>query len=488
MMKRLGIFLSATLGFVGLAQAADLPTTKAVETPTPKPNCWASLRNWLDSSPDDCPLTYAGITAYANIDFGYGYMTNGAPFNPSAHKLAYGIRKFSNGARWAPVYNALSTSVAGLMMKEDFGWGWSLIGTVEAGFNPYSGMLLNPPRSLADNNVNTVVNRSSNFDSSRNGSWDNSQGFVGLSSKIYGTLTFGRMSSLSHDTMGEYDPAGAAAAFSLIGFSGSFPGFGATETTNPNTAFAYRLSYLNFRAAALVQVGGYGIGNASNGMYQGQLGADFGNLSLDGIVSFARDAVNLSTFGGSPPEGYDVNSVLKATLSNNTGVMILAKYKWDQMTLYGGYIYTRYANPSDLYPDGFETISQGIFVPPGQAASSAYNYNRILNSFWIGAKYSVLSNLDLAAAIYYQTQNDYNFTVNSQGYTVSAACAGISTGVSSDKCAGSQGAFSFLADWKPHKRVDVYAGLMVSNVWGGLANGFLHTQNIDPTIGLRVRF
>ena len=50
------------------------------------------------------------------------------------------------------------------------------------------------------------------------------------------------------------------------------------------------------------------------------------------------------------------------------------------------------------------------------------------------------------------------------------------------------GAVSFLADWKPYKRVDVYAGVMISNVWGGLANGFLHTQNIDPTVGIRVKF
>ena len=33
-------------------------------------------------------------------------------------------------------------------------------------------------------------------------------------------------------------------------------------------------------------------------------------------------------------------------------------------------------------------------------------------------------------------------------------------------------AFSALIDWRPVKRVDLYAGVMVSNVYGGLANGF----------------
>jgi hypothetical protein len=29
---------------------------------------------------------------------------------------------------------------------------------------------------------------------------------------------------------------------------------------------------------------------------------------------------------------------------------------------------------------------------------------------------------------------------------------------------------------------------MVSNVYGGLANGYYKTQNIDPTVGIRVKF
>ena len=51
-----------------------------------------------------------------------------------------------------------------------------------------------------------------------------------------------------------------------------------------------------------------------------------------------------------------------------------------------------------------------------------------------------------------------------------------------------QDAFSALIDWRPVKRVDLYAGLMVSNVYGGFANGFQATQNIAPTAGLRIKF
>ena len=112
-----------------------------------------------------------------------------------------------------------------------------------------------------------------------------------------------------------------------------------------------------------MQWGGYDQGNGTNGMYQGQVGGDFnlfggtpyaGTLSLDAIGSYAKDAVNLSTFTGTcatltkgPFAGqtgctsglpmFYSNTDLKATLSNNTGVLLTAKYKWQALTVYGGY-------------------------------------------------------------------------------------------------------------------------------------------------------
>jgi hypothetical protein len=47
---------------------------------------------------------------------------------------------------------------------------------------------------------------------------------------------------------------------------------------------------------------------------------------------------------------------------------------------------------------------------------------------------------------------------------------------------------SGLIDWRPFRRLDVYAGVMVSYANGGLASGFLHTSNIAPTVGLRLTF
>src|SRR5579871_2709587 len=241
-MKRFALVLTAAVGCAGLAQAADLPTKK--EAPAaPKPNCWASVWNWLNSSASDCPISAYGITLYGTLDMNYGYQEWGAPRSPAADKLQYGIRSNAYEHIWQAGYNGLSTSVIGLKMKEDLAplglAGWSLVGVLEAGVNPYSGMFFNGPRSLADANTQnnsglvTIGGKNyyyqfqrTNLDSSRAGQWDNSQGYIGFSHPTWGTLTFGRTNSLTFDAQSAYDPMGGSPAFSLLGFSSSFAGYG----------------------------------------------------------------------------------------------------------------------------------------------------------------------------------------------------------------------------------------------------------------------
>ena len=156
-MKRLGIALLATVGLAATAQAADLPTIKA-PAPAPAPNCWSSFWNWLNASANDCPISAYGVTLYGALDVNATYLSQGANLNPSADKLFYGAQKGANGARAMFGFNGLSTSGVGLKMKEDIlPYGWSLIGVLEAAVNPYSGMLSNGPRSLADQNLGSAL-------------------------------------------------------------------------------------------------------------------------------------------------------------------------------------------------------------------------------------------------------------------------------------------------------------------------------------------
>ena len=122
--------------------------------------------------------------------------------------------------------------------------------------------------------------------------------------------------------------------------------------------------------------------------------------------------------------------------------------------------------------------------PNNAITDNAYNFNKILQTVWTGVKWSVRDNLDLSLGLYHQGQNNYNFTVTN-GFTLSAPCAGGGAFVSSSRCAGSQDAFSIMADWRPFKRIDVYGGVMLSNVYGGLANGFYSTATYAVPVGGR---
>ena len=449
-MKRFGIALAATIGIVGLAQAADLPTTKPPAAPPPV-NCFSSLWTYLNSSPAECPLSYAGFTVYATMDAGLGYESNGAGFNPAyANGVANFISKQSNGPKWLWTPNGMSQTVVGITMREPIPWfpGWSLVGTVETGFDPYSGQLTDGQRSLVQYNGKALALQNASSDSSCSGQWDNSQGFIGVSNTTYGTLTAGRVSSLTLDGLISYDPMGGSYAFSAFGYSGSYAGFGDTETNRANTGVKYRVNYQNFRGAGLVQWGGYDQGNGTTGLYQGDVGADFnlfggtpfaGVLSVDGIGSYAQNAVNLSNFTGACatltkgsfkgqtgcsdgiPMFYGADD-LKATLSNNTGTMLLAKYRSGPVTLTGGWLWWQQANPSSTYLNGFETIG-GYSVPativtnnkaiaklfPTQwVVSNAYNDMRVVNVPFIGERVAITPQLDVIGAFYYEIQNNYN--------------------------------------------------------------------------------
>jgi predicted porin len=542
-MRKFGVGLAIAVASAGAAHAADLPTTKG---PPPAPvNCFASIWTYLNSSPADCPLSWGPFTVYATLDGGLTYESNGAPYNARWNNgVDSFIQKQSYGSKWLWSPNNLSQSVAGIKMSQPlpslggspFLSGWSLIGTFEWGFNPYYGFPAAAQQSQVNQNGRALLLQGAGADSSRTGQPDNSQGFIGVSNKTYGTLTVGRVNTLSLDAINSYDPMGGSYAFSPLGFSGSFAGFGNTEAARANTALKYRLDLpsfygANLRVGGLWQWGGYDQGNGTNGLYQGQVGGDFnlfggttyaGTLSLDGIGSFAKDAVNLSTFTGSCatltkgafagqtgctsglPMFY-ADTDLKATLSNNTGVLITAKYKWNAWTAYGGYAWLRQADPSDTFPNGFRTIggwnvpgtipatSKAIatLFPTAWVNTTNFDVPRIAPYWWIGAKYAVTPQLDVSAAFYYLQQSDFATVVCGGTLFTTVAPNGnkIAVGRSNNaNCAGSEDFFSALIDYRPVKRVDLYAGLMVSNVYGGLANGFPAQQDISPTAGIRIKF
>jgi predicted porin len=499
----LGIFAALVLAATsvscqGDAWAADSVPTKtpaATEASTPKPctNAW-------DFVATNCQLTSQGITIYGTIDAGAGWQSHGAPIDPrSAPGASYIIQKMNRSPMWSLAPNALSNSTIGIKGTEPVGGNFSFVFAADAGFDPYSLRLSNGPGSIAANAGIPLNQQTASSDSSRAGQWYNGQGYIGVSSPTYGTLTIFRQNALTLDAVFDYDPLSASYAFSPIGFQGITCGGGNTENCRNTTSLKYRITVGQLRAAALWQFGGYDENNAANGVYQFQGGADIptwgkGVLSFDAIYSYVRDSVAVSLAPGSnnaagipiPPF---LPQTLTATISDNRAVMLVAKYVSGPMKLYAGYEHIEYIAPSDPQTS-FVDIS-GSFLCQGCASINNTNINnrafgvdgfgnKTFQVMWTGAKYAVTDNLDVIAAYYHYIQNSY-FGTATGGL---APCSGSEHA----QCAGTFDAISGVIDWRFAPKWDLYLGVMFSQVSGGLSNAFLKHNNIDPTAGLRFRF
>ncbi len=112
-----------------------------------------------------------------------------------------------------------------------------------------------------------------------------------------------------------------------------------------------------------------------------------------------------------------------------------------------------FRNPTDTYPEGFTTIGN-YNVLPGYVTSTAYDNNKIPRVLWTGAKHAVRDDVDVAGAFYHYYQNDYNTSSCTDG------------GLSASSCAGTLNALSAMIDYRPAKRLDLYAGVMWTQVTG----------------------
>jgi predicted porin len=479
------------------ALAADVGlVTKAppLVTPTIPATCTGVSQFFLT----DCLLSWYGISVYGTIDAGVGYQTHGAPFNGYYPQGAsYSIQKMNRQAIWGLAPSGLGASSIGIRGAESIGGDWKFIFQLEAGFDPYSLQLSNGGSSMFENKGVPLNQQSVNADSSRGGQIYNSVGFLGVSSPTYGTLTFFRQNSLTLDGLAAYDPLALSYAFSQIGFSSVASGAGITETARATTSVKYRYQYGDFRAAVLYQFGGYDLDNGANGAVQLQLGGDIqhlgpGTFSVDGIFSYEKDAASLALGGGTTnANGVPITfpgQTVTATISNNTAWVGLAKYVVGPLKLYAGYEYIDFAPPSDV-PTTLESAN-GTFVGAGfpltAISGTAYSglpgsgSDKHLQIMWVGAKYSITGNLDVASGYYHYIQNDYLVTTSTTTCVASSAAH--------SQCGGTLDAVSGVIDWRFAPKWDTYFGIMYSNVNGGLSNGYLVRNNLDPTVGLRFRF
>jgi len=497
-MKAFNLLLGASIASlsIGAAAAADLPTKKTAPAPAPAApiQCWGAFTDWLYASPTDCPLSAGGITLYGQIDMGVGYQTQKSTLNsgnPSG--VNYINSKQSHGGGFVPAPNALSQSNVGVKASIPMVGDFKLIGDANFGFDPYTLSAANGPGSLASQNTTLQWQQQANGDSSRAGGMFNSRAYLGVSSATYGTLTAGRLYTFENSKFSDYDPMGGAYAFGEIGATGTqTSGNGVTQTARYNTAVQYVYDYNKmFHVGGQMQIGGYGNDNGMKSGYQLNVGGSYAGFSVDGIYAKSVDAVAFSNYGANPlPAGVSASTNLKATLANVSAFSLLGKYQYQAVTAFGGYMHSTLSNPSDNFVGGFST--EGYTVLPAGVTNNAYNINKVLQTAWFGAKYGILSNLDVSAAYYHTWQNNYDATPAANCVANTSVIAGspglVGKGTKKGDCSGTIDVVGALIDYRPIKRLDTYAGVMWSKFGGGLASGLPALSDTTFTGGVRLTF
>jgi predicted porin len=419
---------------------------------------------------DDQSLTWNGITLYGTYDIGVAYQSHGAPLSQDFYPgLQYLIGKSSDKSQTSVAPSGLSQSKVGIRGKEMITGDLSFVFNGEVGFNPQSGNLADAPKSLIHNNGVALANQKTAGDGSRAGQFFNGQAWGGLSSPVWGTLTFGRHVTLLGENIVKYDPMNGSYAFSPIGYSGMTGGMGDTEDVRLDDSVKYVWKYDMFHMGALYQ---FGKSDSSPGeAWQGDVGFDYAGFSVDGVYGKKKDAIALGSLSAAQvSSGLPINS-LAATISDNDSWTIDASYTSGPFKVSGGYERITYSNPSLAITNPFSGLG-GYYI--SVLNNAAFPNDKKVDVSWVGLKYLITPEFDVTGAVYNYDQDSY-------------AVVKCST-AASGQCSGDLWAYSVRFDYRWTKRFDTYAGAMYSKVEDGLASGYLRTNSVDPMIGFRFQF
>ncbi|MGD0823404.1 MAG: porin [Terriglobales bacterium] len=478
----------------------------------------------------DCTLTWHGITVYGAYDIGVGWVSHGLPENGYNYEGESLVNRNGYQHRFVVAPNNLQQTGFGIRGKEEFLPGWSVVFNASTGINPESGLLANASKTDIINNGLPRASYSIAIDGARAGQPFNDEYYGGVSSKIFGTLTFGRQRSLGTDAMLLYDPAGGSYAFSYIGYNGTMAGGGDTEDSRWDDAVKYRLTVgpVHFGAMYKFADGSAGCYSASSTWTAttctpeaahnnawgfdlgGDVGGDKGKFSADAVFQHynqaisvlnpllgpqslspagqyqsTTDSINTNPINGGPglgPNLIDPNDTVYGIVTDNNAIMVAVKYKWDPFKFFAGYEYIWQNNPQN--PLGVGAADQGGYIMSG-VEDNNLDSEKLVNIWWTGAKYTYRTKTDFTFAWYQQRQNDFRLP---------PTCS-VAAGFRSS-CAGTLNEGSFYADHHFTKRFDGFAGIAYSWVTGGLDIAIPHKpgvpyysdNNCAPTVGARFAF
>ncbi|WP_167336094.1 porin [Paraburkholderia bannensis] len=399
-----------------------------------------------------------GITLYGILDVALGGVEHSAGASALFPATVNPVGKVSTKFK-DPVIGMFNGGISdprwGIRGSESLGSQLHAFFDLESGFNVPSGAINNAAGSIAGSN-NTV-----GAASALDGQLFNRGAYVGLRHDTYGSVSFGRSTTLGFDTIANYDPIFAAQLFSPLGFSGSYSAGGITEgsRTDNNIKYTNRVGPVNFGISySLGGVPGkFGYGST----FGANVGYETNGFGMQLTWYNARDALHSGALTGANAIGSELigTSVGSLTLNNDEDVMFATKYAIDKFTIKAGYEHFVLKAPSDPVSAGTIASYYGYSGNVINTVNPSRN-----NLYFFGGDYQITHLVDIAAG-FYDTQTMQ------------------STGVAG----GNQLQYSLLVDYRLSHRTDLYAGYMFSKFNGAAFNGYESTNYIAAA-GIRTMF
>src|SRR5271154_1469940 len=174
---------------LGISLAVGQDATVDIKMQRSTPDACASGHEFATT---DCTLSWHGITLYGQYDVGVGWVSHGLPENAANFEGESLVNRNGYQHRFVVAPNNLQQTGFGIRGREEFAPGWSVVFNASTGINPQSGLLANASATDFNNNGLPRKSYSMAIDGARAGQPFNDEYYGGISSKYFGTLTFGR--------------------------------------------------------------------------------------------------------------------------------------------------------------------------------------------------------------------------------------------------------------------------------------------------------
>lgn len=409
------------------------------------------------------------VEVYGILDVGVATVAHSLPAN---NALPAGINPLNTGGMDGNFANRESAMVNGGMQysrwgikgSEDLGGGAKAIFTFESGFNPLNGALTDNSASVLANAASNggTANSSSNGAGSVNGQIFGRQAWVGFSEPDWGTVMFGRNYNQIYDVMSAYDPVFKSDIMSPLGFSGTLGGGGGvTENTRIDNSIKYKNQFGAVNVGALYKLGASD-GSAPGIGYALNVGYEEGAFGIQGVYEQFRDVGNLGISSGRAT----------VTVYDTEAWLLAAKYKFDKLTVKGGFELYKLRAPSNAPATAYDYFGTSAIVGAAGTDVAAVGYSAApqeVKVAFIGGDYNLTQAFNIAVGLY-----DVRYESYLSGGT--------------QKPAGDIYWSTVVADYRFSKRTDVYGGFVYINYSGDKYASAIYKTNSLGMVGIRHKF